>query len=207
MVSEQKASRARCLTMRKTELLTAPFLVAAGLTLLAELIAVAPGPPNSIPDWLFLWAYYLAPFLLFLGAIIGLVAGIGMLIRARRRGTNWRSTMRLVGLEMLGPVVFILSFYAAPEVRLWGLRRVTSRLTPLAISYLRSTGANPSDAPVLDVRGCTGLEMRKDAGDEPTLVAECNRGIGADDELQLRLSARYPGRSVSRLGAWAYVWD
>jgi hypothetical protein len=193
--------------MRNTELLTAPFLVAAGLTLLAELVAVAPGPPNSMPGWLILWAYYLAPFLLFLGAIIGLVVAIGMLLRQRRRGTNWRSTMRLVGMEVLGPVVFILSYFAAPEVRLWGLGRVTSRLTPQAISYLRSTSSNPSDAPVLDVRGCTELEMRKDAGDEPTLVAECNRGIGADDELQLRLSGRYPRRRMSRLGAWAYVWD
>jgi hypothetical protein len=193
--------------MRNHELLTAPFLVAAGLTLLAELIAVAPGPPNSTPGWLFLWAYYLAPFLLFLGAIIGLVAAIVMMLRQRRRGTSWRSTMRLVGMEVLGPVVFTLSVYAAPEVRLWGLGRVTSRLTPQAISYLRSTGANPSNAPVLDVRGCSGLEIRKDAGDEPTLVAECNRGIGADDELQLRLSGRYTRRSVSRLGAWAYIWD
>jgi hypothetical protein len=194
--------------MRNTKILPAAFVIAAGLTLLAELIAVAPGPPNSTPGWLMLWAYYLAPLLVFLGPVIVLVAGLGILLRERRRGTNWRSTMRLVGLHVLAPIVFILSYYAAPQVRLWGLGRVASRLTPQATAYLRSTRSGPSQiAPVLGVRGCTELEVREDDGDEPTLVAECNRGIGGDDELQLRLSATYPRRNVSRLGAWAYVWD
>jgi hypothetical protein len=194
--------------MRITKILAAAFVIGAVFTLLAEFVAVAPGPPQSVPGWLFLWAYYLAPPMVYVATLIAVVAGIGMVVRERRRGTNWRATMRLVGLDMLGPVVFIVSVYAAPQVRLWGLGRVTSRLTPQAIAYLRSTRASPSElAPVLGVRGCTELERREDAGDEPALVAECNRGIGSDDELQLRLSARYSRRSVSRLGAWAYIWD
>ena len=194
--------------MRKTEILAAAFVIGAATTLLAEFVAVSPGPPRSTPGWLFLWAYYIAPFVVLLAAATALVAGTVMLVGARRRGCDWRSTMRLVGLEVLGPIVFILSFYAAPQVRLWGLGRVANRLTPQAISYLRSTAATPSElAPDLGVRGCAGLEIRKDAGEELTLVAECSRGIGADDELQFRLSARYSSRRVSRLGAWAYFWD
>jgi hypothetical protein len=179
------------------------------LALLAEVSATSIGAPNSMPSWLFLYAYYLSPLHALAVAVVATALVVGAAARSIPRPSGSSAVFPRAVFVWCAPAaaLFVSVWYGAPALRMARLRHVTAPLTPAASAAL--TGIASGAIPKFQVRGCSELERKIDSDGIATLTAECSRGIGEWDALTFRMDGRYPqiGATVQRLGAWAYVWD
>lgn len=180
----------------------ASCLALAAATLAAEWVMTSPGEPGSAPDWLYLFAYLVAP-LLVAGVAVGAVAGVPLclFLAWRRRGDpRCRRHLGRVTALAVGVVLVYGAAWGSTRLRLYRLSAAVAPLTAQATAFATGERSTP---PALRVRGCGRLT----AGAQ-YLSAECARGLGAWDELLFAPGGAYPRtEQVERIGAWAYRWD